>query len=89
MLGVLAQRTALLVMGASLLLVVGLGGTLALLVLLPLVGTLGTLAGTQDLTALLGDLPRLVSTHLVEVPKAVLDYLAPLLQFKSALEGKA
>jgi hypothetical protein len=89
MLGVLAQHKALLVIGAVLLLVVGIGGILAVVLVLSLLGTLGPLVGVQDLTALLGDLPRLVNTLLVDAPKAILDYLAPLFQLKGTLEGKA
>jgi hypothetical protein len=88
-LGVLAQRKALLVIGAVLLLVAGIGGILAAVVLLPLVRALIAAVGGPDLSALLADLPRLVNTLLVDVPKAILDYLAPLLQFKGTLEGKA
>ena len=66
-----------------------LGGVLGLVLLLPLVGKLVAGVGAPDLSALLTDLPRLVSMLLVDVPKAVLDYLAPLLQLKTALEGKA
>jgi hypothetical protein len=72
-----------------LLLVVATAGVIGLVLLLPLVGTLVAGVGAQDLSALLTDLPRLLTTLLVEVPKAVLGYLAPLLQLKSTLEGKA
>jgi len=87
-LGDLAQRKALLGVAALLLLVVTIGGLAGLALLLPLIGTLVALVGAQDLSILLTDLLRLVSTLLVDVPKAVLDYLAPILQLKSALEGK-
>jgi hypothetical protein len=89
MLGVLAQHKALLVIGAVLLLVVGIGGILAVVLLLPLVGALIAVAGASDLATLLAALPRLLNTLLVGVPRAVLDYLAPLRQLKSTLEGKA
>ena len=89
MLGVLAQHKALLVIGAVLLLVVGIGGILAVVLLLPLVGALIAVAGASDLATLLVDLPRLLNTLLVGVPRAVLDYLPPLRQLKSTLEGKA
>jgi hypothetical protein len=85
----LPQHKALLVIGAVLLLVVGIGGILAVVLVLSLLGTLGPLVGAPDLTALLGDLPRLVNTLLVDAPKAILDYLAPLLRLKGTLEGKA
>jgi hypothetical protein len=88
-LGSLAQHKVLLVVAALLVLVVLFGGIVALVLVLPFLGTLGLLAGAQDLTALLTDLPRLVSMLLVDMPKAVLDYLAPVLQLKTALEGKA
>ena len=88
-LGVLAQHKAILVVAALLLLVVVFGGVLAVVLMLSLLGTFGTLVGIQDLAARLGELPRLVNTLLVDVPKAVLDDLAPLLQLKSTLEGKA
>lgn len=87
-LGALAQHKMLVVVGTLLLLVVALGGILALVLLLPLAGKLVAAAGAQDLSALLTDLPRLATTLLAEVPKAVREYLAPLLQLKSALEGK-
>ncbi len=88
-LGVLSQHKALAVVAALLVLVVLFSGIVALVVALVLVGAFGTLAGIQDFTALLTDLPRLVTMLLVDVPKAILDYLAPLLQLKSTLEGKA
>jgi hypothetical protein len=85
----LAQYKALVVVAALLLLVVTIGGIFALALLLPFVGTLLALVGAQDLSAPLADLPRLLGTLLVEAPKALLEYLAPLLQPKSALAGKA
>jgi len=88
-LGPLAQHKTLLVVATLLLLVVAIAGVIGLVLLLPLVGTLVAGVGAQDLSALLTDLPRLLTTLLVEVPKAVLGYLAPLLQLKSTLEGKA
>lgn len=88
-LGVLAQHKAILVVAALLLLVVVFGGVLAVVLMLSLLRTFGTLVGAQDLTALLGDLPRLVNTLLVDAPKAILDYLAPLFQVKGTLERKA
>jgi len=39
--------------------------------------------GAQDLTGLLANLPTL----LVEAPKAMIEYLGPLLTLKTALEG--
>lgn len=89
MLGVVAQHKALLVVAALLLFVVVFGGVLAVVFMLSLLGTFGTLEGIQDLAARRGDLPRLVNTLLVDVPKAALDYLAPLFQLKRTLEGKA
>ena len=62
---------------------------LGLVLLLPVIGTLVAGVGAPDLSALLTNLPRLFSMLLVDVPKAVLDYLAPFLQLKTALEGKA
>ena len=88
-LGALAQHKALVGVAALLLLVVAVGGVLGLVLLLPVIGTLVAGVGAPDLSALLTDLPRLLTTLLVEVPKAVLGYLAPLLQLKSTLEGKA
>ena len=88
-LGALAQHKTLLVVAALLLLVVAIGGLIGLVLLLPMVGKLVAGVGAQDLSVLLTDLPRLLTTLLVEVPKAVLDYLTPLLQLKSTLEGKA
>jgi hypothetical protein len=88
-LGVLAQHKVLLVVAALLVLVVLFGGIVALVFALPFLGGFGALAGAQDLTALLGDLPGLVSILLVDAPQAVLDYLAPVLQLKTALGGKA
>jgi hypothetical protein len=88
-LGGLAQHKVLLVVAALLLLVVAVGGILGLVLLLPLAGALVAGVAAPDLSALLTDLPRLVSVLLVDVPKAVLDYLAPFLQLKTALEGKA
>jgi|WetSurMetagenome_2_1015567.scaffolds.fasta_scaffold137366_3 hypothetical protein len=78
----LAQHKTLVVVAALLLLVVTIAGILAVALLVPVVGTLLSLVGTQDLPALLG-------TLLVDVPKVVLEYLAPFLQLKSTLEGKA
>ena len=89
LLGALAQHKILMVVAVVLLLMVAIGGILTVALLLPLIGTLVALLEAQDLTALLADLPRLLSTLLVDVPKAVLEYLAPFLQLKSALEGKA
>ena len=88
-LGAVAQHKTLLGVAAILLLVVAIGGALGLVLLLPLVGKLMAAVGSQDFTGLLTDLPGLVSMLLVDVPKAVLDYLAPLFQLKTALEGKA
>ena len=89
MLGALTQHKTLVGVAALLLLVVAVGGVLGLVLLLPVIGTLVAGVGAPDLSALLTDLPRLVSMLLVDVPKAVLDYLAPFLQLKTALEGKA
>lgn len=85
----LAQHKTLVGVAALLLLVVAVGGVLGLVLLLPVIGTLVAGVGAPDLSALLTDLPRLVSMLLVDMPKAVLDYLAPVLQLKTALEGKA
>jgi hypothetical protein len=85
----LAQRKTLVVVGALMLLVVAIGGVVALVMLLPMAGSLFAGVGAQDLFTRLTDLPRLITMLLVDVPKAVLDYLAPLLQLKSTLEGKA
>jgi hypothetical protein len=43
--------------------------------------------GAQDLTGLLANLPKLLTTLLVEAPKAMIEYLGPLLKLKTALEG--
>jgi hypothetical protein len=84
----LAQHKTLVGVAALLLLVVAVGGVLGLVRFLPLAGTLAAGVAAPDLSALLTDLPRLVSMLLVDMPKAVLDYLAPVLQLKTALEGK-
>lgn len=89
LLRVLSQHKTLAVVAALLVLAVLFGGIVAVMLALALFGASGALAGIQDLTALVTDLPRLVTTLLVDVPKALLDYLAPLLQLKSTLEGKA
>ncbi len=89
MLRVLSQHKTLAVVAALLVVAVLFGGIVAVMLALALFGAFGALAGIQDLTALVTDLPRLVTTLLVDVPKALLDYLAPLLQLKSTLEGKA
>ena len=89
MLGALARHKTLLVVAAALILVVAIGGVIGLVLLLPVAGTLVAAVGAQELSTLLTDLPRLVNTLLVEVPKALLNTLAPLLQLKNTLEGKA
>lgn len=63
------------------------GAVLALVVLLPLAGQLLGLVGAVDPTKLLADLPALLARLLVDAPKAILEYLGPLLKLKASLEG--
>ncbi len=88
-LGVLSQHKALAVVAGLLVLVVLCGGIVAVMLALVVFGAFGSLAGISDFTALPTDLPRLVTMLLVDVPQAVVDYLAPLLQLKRTLEGTA
>ncbi len=89
LLSLLAQHKALAAATALLLVAVVIGGILALALLVPVAGRFLALLDAQNPSAVLADLPKLLTTLLLEMPKAVLEYLAPLLQLKSVLEGKA
>jgi hypothetical protein len=85
--GAILRHKALWGVAAALLLVLAGGAVVVLVLLLPLVGKLLGVIGAQDLTGLLANLPKFLTTLLVEVPQAVIEYLGPLLKLKTALEG--
>ena len=85
--GAILRHKALWGVAAVLLLFVAGGAVLVLVLLLPLVGKLLGVIGAQDLTGLLANLPKLLTTLLVEAPKAMIEYLGPLLKLKTAMEG--